>query len=109
MEKNMELLCKFIVIVLTGILLISLFMLSSEIGYAADIEGPGQNVGEWVIEQAFWIALAVISVVAISFVLKRSWVALGIFMVISAIVLIVIKNPERLTNLGNVFFELLGL
>ncbi len=89
------------------VLIISLFMLNADLAMAA--AQPGQSFGTWILDQAFWVALAVVAVVAIPLILKKSWVPLGIFLLVAAIVLVVISNPSRLTGLGNIIWEAFGL
>jgi len=69
----------------------------------------GENVGSWLMEQAFWIAVGICAVVAISFLVKRAWVPFGVFFVIAAILLYIIQDPSKLTGVGEKIFTIVGL
>lgn len=105
MYKNIDI-KRGLVLTCLMIAVFSIFMVSGEMAMAAS---PGQSFGSWILDQAFWLALAVIAVVAIPLIMKKSWVPLGIFLLIGSIVLVVISNPSRLTGLGNIIWEAFGL
>lgn len=98
---------KLILFCIFGVIAFSLFMASGDIALAAS--SPGQNFGEWLLDQAFWIALAVIAIVLIPLIVKKNWVMVFIVMIIAAIVLVVISNPARLQTLGDMIWSAFGL
>lgn len=78
-----------------------MLIMCTGLAFAAN-DGPdvGKNLGDWLQEQVFYIALAVVAVIAVTFIVKRAWIPLAIFIVIAALVLVLIQNPERLVTLG---------
>jgi hypothetical protein len=70
----------------------------------AGVEDVGQNLGNWLSQQAFWVAIGIISVVAIGFIIKRAWIPCLIFVVLGGIILFIISNPSRLQAIGESLF-----
>ena len=85
----------------------ALFMvLSTSTVFANDI---GENIGTWVLDQLFWIALIAVAIVVIKFLVSRAWAQAIIFIILAAIILVIIRDPRQLTAIGNMLFGLLGL
>lgn len=74
--------------------------------YAA-ITNAGQNVGTWIQEQGFYIALAIVVVVLIKFLLKKAWVPAAAFFVVGGILLFVISSPDSLQSVGQALYNLI--
>lgn len=98
-------------VVVIGLLVVILISLALAFAISADAAtiNPGEKAATWIMDQVFWIALAVIAVVAVTFIIKRAWVPLVIFAILSAIVLVIVSSPERLQNIGEALFVILGL
>lgn len=81
-----------------GICLTTIYLMSATA--FADVTTFGQNAGNWIIEQAFWIGLAFIAVGLIVFILKKAWIPAGIFLFVSSILIYFVSSPEKLKDLG---------
>lgn len=108
MEKRRNLWMNAVIVGLLVIMVLSLVMAFALNADAATVN-PGEKAATWFMDQVFWIALAVIAGISVTFVIKRSWTALIIFGVMGAIVLVIISNPERLQKFGEAIFGILGL
>lgn len=60
----------------------------------------GEKAGNWILDQLFWVGLVVMAVILISCLLKRAWVGALITAVAGAVILVFIKNPQLLSNIG---------
>lgn len=61
----------------------------------------GENIGNWVLDQLFWIALIIIAATLIGCLVKRAWIgAIGVG-IGGAIVLAIIAAPEALKTIGD--------
>lgn len=101
-ERTIKILTIFFFLVLAC----SIFMMFATDAFAAGGPDVGKNIGTWLKEQAFWLAVGVVAVVAIIFLVKRAWVQLVAFIIIAAIVLAIISSPDRLQTLGESFVGL---
>lgn len=72
----------------------------------ADPTDVGQNFGQWGMEQIWWVALAVVAFMAVKYLIKKAWVPCGLFVVIGGLILTIIKNPEKLSMIGESFFNI---
>ena len=97
---------KILVFFFLAMLMLSLVMIFATDAFASGGPDLGKNIGTWLKDQAFWLAVGVVAAVAITFLVKRAWVQLVIFLVISAIVLAIISSPDRLQSLGEAFVGL---
>jgi hypothetical protein len=73
--------------------------------YAA-ITNAGQNIGTWIQEQGFYIALAIVVIVLIKFLLKKAWIPAGAFVIVGGILLFVISSPDSLKSVGQALYNL---
>lgn len=69
-------------------------------GVLADAGDFGQNTYNWIKQQAFWIALLAVVVIAIPFIAKKMWMQLAGFLVLASLVLVIVDDPNRLKGLG---------
>ena len=104
-RKN--LLLKAAVIIGIAILLILAFTMPA---FAANgTLQTGKNVGEWGLDQVWYIALLIVAVMVIKFLAKKAWVPMAIFIVLGALCLFIISSPDALKNVGqsiyNLFFK----
>ena len=97
---------KILTVLFLAVLVFSIFMMFASDAFAAGGPDVGKNIGTWLKEQALWMAIGVVAVVAIIFLVKRAWVQLAVFIVIAAIVLAVIASPDKLQALGEGFLGL---
>lgn len=68
----------------------------------------GQNIGNWVTQQAFYIALAAVVIILIPMIMRKAWVPVATTVVLAAIVLFIIKDPARLVAIGDALFGILN-
>ena len=97
---------KILTLLFLAVLVFSIFMMFASDAFAAGGPDVGKNIGTWLKDQALWLAIGIIAAVAITFLAKRAWVALAIFIVVSAIVLAIIASPDKLQALGEGFLGL---
>lgn len=87
-------------------------MLLAAGGATEAVEGVanyGKNVATWGLEQIFWIVLLVgLAAAAFAFI-KKNWVGALITMAAVAIVCYFIKNPTKLSELGETLGKIIGL
>lgn len=73
----------------------------------AAITNAGQNVGTWIQEQGYYIALGIVVVVLIKFLLKKAWIPAAAFFLVGGILLFVIASPDSLQAVGQALYNLL--
>lgn len=61
----------------------------------------GQNAANWMLDQVFWIALVAIIITVAALAAKRNNVAAISVLIVGAVVLYFIKNPTKLSDIGN--------
>ena len=89
------------------ILMILLTLIASTcITFAGGIENIGQNAGGWILDQLWWVALAIIAFIAVKFLLRKAWAQLIIFLVIAGLVLFIITSPGNLKTIGETIFSI---
>lgn len=88
--------------IMTVMVLVLMIILANTVVFAAG--DWGKNTKDWVLEQVWYIALAIVGVVSVKFIAKKMWVQLGGFLVLSAIVLVVISGPEKLKDIGEIIW-----
>lgn len=84
--------------VFAGLLAFVMFFMSN--GFYSQAADLGENVGNWFLEQLFWLAIVAIIIVVVFAAVKRNYVGLIISIIVGAIVLWLIQNPEQLSILG---------
>lgn len=67
----------------------------------------GKNIGEWVVDQVWYIALAVCAVMLVKYIVQKAWVQCAIFLILSAICLFLISSPESLKTIGEKLFNMI--
>lgn len=81
------------------------FMYGGFYTYAADL---GQKSANWLLDQIFWIGIVVVIVALVSCFMKKAWVQGIIILVVGAVILFFVKNPETLSavgaEIGNIIF-----
>ncbi|MBQ7781787.1 MAG: hypothetical protein IJ405_07185 [Lachnospiraceae bacterium] len=60
----------------------------------------GENIGNWFLDQLFWVALCILGFLFVGCLAKKAWVAAVIIFIGGAIILVIIKAPEQLYNIG---------
>lgn len=81
-------------------------MTSSMIVFAG-VENAGQNAGQWATNQIWYVALAALAFMAVKFLIKKAWVPAGVFFGVGGILLYIIKNPEKLQQIGESLFNII--
>lgn len=61
----------------------------------------GQNAANWALDQAFWVILAVVIVVAAAAAMKKNNIGAIVTLVVGAIVLFFVKNPTKISEIGD--------
>ena len=82
-------------------------MLTAAVPCFASIANAGENVGSWLQEQGYYIALGIVVVVLIKFLLKKAWVPAVAFVVVGGILVFIIASPESLKTAGQALYNLL--
>lgn len=85
---------------------VSLTVAAAVPSYAA-ITDAGENIGTWIQEQGFYIALAIVVVVLIKFLLKKAWIPAVAFFAVGGILLFVISSPDSLQAVGQALYNLI--
>lgn len=76
--------------------------------YAATIEW-GKNIADTGLDNIFWlILLGGIAGAAVLGPIKKSWVAAGITLVATGIICYFIKNPTRISDIGETLANIIG-
>lgn len=88
-----------------AIMLVLMIILSTSVAFAAG--DWGENAGNWIMDQVWWLALAGVTVVAVKLGMKKMWVQFGAFIALSAIVLVIVKGPEKLESIGNTLWNII--
>jgi len=68
---------------------------------------PGEDIGKWLVDQVFWIALALVAIGLTVLLYKRAFTTAIITAVIAAIVLFIIQSPDRLVGIGGALFGII--
>ncbi|WP_324825086.1 hypothetical protein [Sinanaerobacter sp. ZZT-01] len=87
--------------------LVVLTVIASTATVFADATSVGQNFGEWAMGQIWWVALAIVAFMAVKYLIKKAWIPCGIFVLIGSMILVVIKNPEKLSSIGEAMFNII--
>ncbi len=82
----------------TALMLILILSLISTAAFA-DNEWA-KNLGDWVKDGVWWLALAGTAVYALKLLSKRQFVQFGGFIVLAALVLVIIDDPAKLKTVG---------
>lgn len=67
----------------------------------------GENVKNWVAKQASFLAIAVVLIIMIPLIIKKAWAHLAGTIIVSAIALFFINNPDAITALGNIISKII--
>ena len=70
----------------------------------------GKNAGNWMLDQIFWVALIVIAIILAGCLMNKAWIKAAITIIGGAVILVFIKNPQMLSNIGETLVhDVLGL
>jgi len=83
------------------------FTMAAAVPSFAAITDAGENVGTWIQEQGYYIALAIVVVVLIKFLLKKAWIPASAFFLVGGILVFVIASPNSLQAVGQALYNLL--
>lgn len=102
--ERKNLLLKAVVIIGIALLLILAFTMPA---FAAGELQTGKNVGEWGLDQVWYLALLIVAVMIIKFLAKKAWVPMAIFIFLGALCLFIISSPDALKNVGQSIYNLI--
>lgn len=75
-------------------------------GFYCQAAHMAQNVGQWFLDQAFWLGIIAIGIALVLALTKRAWVQAVIIVVAGSVILYFIQTPEAFkqigTTLGNI-------
>ena len=74
----------------------------------AAITNAGQNIGGWIMEQGYALALGIVAAVLVKFLVKKAWVQTVSFILIAAVLLFLISSPEALKSAGQSIFSIIN-
>lgn len=94
--------------VLSAILCICLAALLSIVPAFADNELV-KGGATWILDGLFWVGVVVVAYVLIKLALAKNITGAVVTIIVGAIVLTIIRAPAILTDLGNIFKDVLGL
>ena len=60
----------------------------------------GENIGNWFLDQIYWIALIIVAIGLIGSLIKKAWIGAIISAIGGAIVIAIIVAPEILKTIG---------
>lgn len=89
------------VIMRLGVFITMICMYCSNMIFVAAGTNYGETIGKWILEQLFWVAIVVIIIALVGCLLKRAYAAGGIIILVGAIVCYFIKNPTKLSTIGD--------
>lgn len=79
---------------------IFLFMAHANVVFAAESTNYGKSAGEWILENLFWVGLVALAIALFKCLISRAWVPAVITGVAGSIILYFMKNPEKLSDIG---------
>ncbi|MDD4564943.1 MAG: TcpD family membrane protein [Eubacteriales bacterium] len=85
---------------------LTLFLAAAMPSFAA-ITDAGENVGSWLQEQGYYVALGIVVIALIKFLLKKAWVPATAFIVVGGILVFIIASPDALQTAGQALYTLL--
>ena len=66
----------------------------------AGAKDVGKNAGNWILDQLFWLGLVILAIALAACLIKKAWVGAVITIVAGGVILVFIKNPEMVSNIG---------
>ena len=61
----------------------------------------GQNAANWMLDQVFWVILVAVVIVTAMAAVKRNFTGALITVIVGAVVLYFVKNPTKLSDIGD--------
>lgn len=83
-----------------GLSVMTFCMLLWNCGICCQAANYGENVGNWLLDQFFWIGVAIIGFILVTCILKKSWTTAIITFICGGIILAVIKEPDLISTVG---------
>lgn len=77
--------------------------------FASETGNYAQKGANWLFEQLFWIALAVVVIAMIKLFAARNFVAGIVTLIAGGLVCFFIKSPESIKTIGDIIAGILGL
>lgn len=68
----------------------------------------GENAGKWVLDQLFWVAIVFVVIALIGCLSKRAYAGGVITVVVGGLVCYFIKNPTKISAIGNSLGSVFG-
>lgn len=103
--ERKNLLLKAVVIIGIALLLILAFTMPA-FAAGGNLQA-GKNLGEWGLDQLWYLALLIVAAMFIKFLAKKAWVPMAIFGILAALCLFIITKPEALKSVGQSIYNLL--
>lgn len=77
-----------------------IFMSQANIVLASESTNYGKSAGEWILDNLFWVGLVALAIALFKCLISRAWVPAVITGVAGSIILYFMKNPEKLSDIG---------
>lgn len=77
-----------------------LFMSQANIVLASESTNYGKTAGEWILANLFWVGLVALAIALFKCLIARAWVPAVITGVAGSIILYFMKDPEKLSDIG---------
>jgi|GEM_PF-2874263 hypothetical protein len=90
--------CSLMLVMLIGV------MMFGNVVYA-DAGTFGENSYNWLGGQVFYLALLMVVVIAIPFIAKKMWMQLVGFLVLASLILVIVKDPQKVKTLGEIIWQ----
>lgn len=69
----------------------------------------GENAANWVLDQAFWIIIIFVVLMALKAYQSGNTIKMIIVLVVGGLLLVLVKNPTMLETFGNWVIEIIGV
>lgn len=74
-------------------------------GFYAYAGNYGEKIGNWVLDQIFWVALIAIVFALVICLIKKAWVTIPIIIVVGGIVMVFIIDPKLVAEIGQTIYN----
>lgn len=79
---------------------IVLFMSQANVALASESTNYGKVAGNWFLDNLFWVGLVALAIALFKCLISRAWVAAVVTGLAGSIILYFMKNPEKLSDIG---------
>ncbi|SFS08043.1 TcpD family membrane protein [Anaeromicropila populeti] len=88
--------------------MLCMYCVNTAVVAATTATNYGKNAGEWATEQLFWVGIIAVVIVLVGCLLKRSYVGSIITVVAGGIILYFIRNPEKISDIGESLWKIVS-